>query len=92
MVKDQSFDKRLSYFSKSHSSSECKKARFCLFGLKQISIFFSNLIINFIINFIVNLNVTNPTSIKLTSVMSSFVVTTNPNSALPKLCGRLNTL
>ena len=76
MVEYWGFDKHLSQFGKAHSSSGCKKAQFYLFRLRQISIFFSNLIINFILYFI---------------VMRSSTVTTNPDSTHPGLYQRLST-
>ena len=81
VVEDGSFNKRLSQFSKGPSSSGCEKAQFCPFGLRRISTFFSNLKLAAI-----KLNVVYPTSIKPTSITSSFAATTNPNYTLPGLC------
>ena len=79
-MEDQSFDERLSQFSKRQPSFRGKKARsYRLFRLRQI--------LNFLLNLIVsNLAAINLTSIKLTSVTSSFAVTTNPDYTLLGLC------
>ena len=77
VVKDRSFDERLFQFGKGFSSSGCEKTQLRFFGLRQISTFFHKLIVSNLAA--INLNVVHPTCIKLTSVMSSSAITTNPN-------------
>ena len=86
VVEDQSFDEHLSQFYKGFPSSRYEKAQLRLFGLRQISIFFHNLIIF------------NLTTIKLIAIKLAFIqpasftsssATTNPNFALTGSCLRL---
>ena len=95
VVEDWSFDKYLSQFGKGRPSSECEKAGFHFFKLRQIlgfkQIFGLGHFLTFLLNLIVsNLSVIKLTSINLTSVTSSFAVNINPDSTFFRLCSSFN--